>query len=186
MDALALERVDFIPAHGHPCKSAARAGQRHRRAMLELALHDHPRLAVNDIELRRGGISYTIDTLAELRNRAPRRPLCFIMGADAFASLPAWRRWRELADYAHLIIVDRKQSVDGVWNPRLRDHYATRSCSSPTRLRTQPGGFIHKAAVSVPDVSSSQIRVRLGRREDARDSLPPDVYDYIRENNLYV
>ena len=186
MDALDLQGVKFIPAHIHPHKAAAGAGERHRLAMLELALGDLPQLAVNDIELKRGGVSYTIDTLIGLRGEAPQRPLCFIMGADAFAALPSWRRWRELADYAHLVIIDRKRHDNRPGDRRLRDYYSARACSSPATLHAQPCGYIHKPAVSVPDVSSSQVRALLNRGAGAENLLPPGVYDYIRENNLYV
>lgn len=184
-EALDLEGVTFIPAHTPPHKAGAGAAPHHRTAMLRLALTPYPQLTVSDVEIRRGGISYTIDTLIELRAGDPARPFCFIMGADAFATLPAWRRWQELTEYAHLIIVDRTRQDGGRWEQRLSDYYAARSCVSPEALHTRPGGCIHKAAVSVPDVSSSQARALLNDKQDTEDVLPPGVRDYIRENNLY-
>ena len=185
MAALDLGRVDFIPAHTPPHKTGARAAPHHRLAMLARALKPYPQLAVNDVELSRGGISYTIDTLVGLRAAEPGQPLCFIMGADAFATLPSWRRWRELTEYAHLVIIDRKRQREQRWDQRLRDHYDARASASPPALRARPGGLIHKAAVSVPAVSSSQARACLKGRQNTENILPPGVHDYIRENNLY-
>ena len=186
VEALDLDRVNFIPANVPPHKAAAGAAPAHRLTMLARALKPYPQLAVDDVELRRGGISYTIDTLIELRAGDPERSLCFIMGADAFTTLPTWRRWRELTDYAHLVIIDRKQQGGQRWDQRLQDHYAGHACASSLNLRTRPGGCIHKAAVTVPDISSSQARALLNGKQDTQDVLPPGVHDYIKENSLYT
>lgn len=186
MEALDLQEVNFIPASISPLKSATGAPQQQRLAMLELALRHYPQLTVNDLELRRGGVSYTIDTLVALRREDPQQPLCFIMGLDAFNSLPAWQRWRELTDYAHLVVVDRKLQSEGCRDERLRAYYAGRAGLSAAALLARPGGLIHKAEIAVPDISSSQIRSLLRAHKDPGDRLPPGVYDYIKENNLYT
>ena len=108
------------------------------------------------------------------------------MGADAFATLPSWRRWRELTDHAHLVIIDRKRQREQCWDQRLQDHYDARASGSPLALHTRPGGLIHKAAVSVPDVSSSQARACLNGQQSTENILPPGIQDYIRDNNLYL
>ena len=185
IEALGFERVEFVPLNTPSHKTHPVAAADHRQTMLARALEPYPQLAVNDMELRRGGVSYTIDTLIELRRAQPERSFCFILGADAFASLPTWRRWRELADYAHLVIINRKQQDEGHWDQQLPSHYIARGCNSLQSLHTRPGGCIHKAAVSVPDVSSSQVRALLNGKQDAEHLLPPGVQDYIREHNLY-
>ena len=185
MEALDLQEVNFIPANIPPHKAAAATGQ-HRLAMLEQALQPYPQLVVNEVELKRGGISYTIDTLIDLRGRYARQPLCFIMGKDAFDALPAWRRWQELTDYAHLVLIDRKPRGDGPRDERMQAFYAGRACSSPATLHANTGGFIHKAAISIPDISSSQIRTRLRKRNGTVNFLPPGIHNYIKENKLYL
>ena len=186
METLDLQEVNFIPASIPPLKPAPGTPQQHRLAMLELALHRYPRLVVNDMELERGGVSYTIDTLIDLRRRKRQQPLCFIVGLDAFNSLPAWRRWSELTDHAHLVVIDRKLQHAGCVDERLQAYYAERACSSAAALHDHPGGFILKTDVAVPDISSTQIRKLLGDHKDAGNKLPPGVYDYIKENNLYA
>ena len=185
MEVLDLDGVNFIPANTPPHKAVAVAAPHHRLAMLERALKPYPQLAVDDVELRRGGISYTIDTLIELRAGNPEQSFCCIMGADAFTTLPTWRRWQELTDYAHLVIIDRKPQGEQRRDQRLQDHYAGHACASPLGLRTRPGGCIHKAAVSVPDISSSQARALLNGKQNTGNILPPGIHNYIKENNLY-
>ena len=186
METLDLQEVVFIPASISPLKTATATPPQHRLAMLEQALQRYPQLTVNDMELKRGGVSYTIDTLIELRRSNSQQSLCFIMGMDAFDSLPAWRRWQELADYAHLVVIGRKLQHEGCGDERLRTYYAERACSTAATLHVHPGGFIHKSEVSVPGISSSEIRRLLNDHESAETSLPPAVYDYIKENNLYA
>lgn len=186
METLDLQEVSFIPASISPLKSTTRTPRQHRLAMLEQALKRYPQLTVDDVELKRGGVSYTIDTLIDLRRRNPQQSLCFIMGMDAFDSLPAWRRWSELTDYAHLVVIGRKSQHERRRDDRLQAYYAERACSSAATLHIHPRGFIHRTAVSVPDISSSQIRTLLSKRKAAESRLPPGIYDYIRENNLYV
>ena len=185
IETLDLQAVCFVPANVSPLKSASGAGRKHRVEMLKRALGNQPQLAIDELELNRGGVSYTVDTLRELRRGEPHQPLCFIMGADAFDTLPAWRRWRELTDYAHLVVVGTKawRARDG--DARLHAYYAERACSSPAALHTCPGGFIHKTDVNVPAISSTRIRALLNNHEDAGNELPPGVYDYIKENKLY-
>ena len=185
VELLDLDRVNFIPANVPAHKAVVVAAPQHRLAMLERALQPYPQLAVDDIELRRGGISYTIDTLVELRAADPEQALCFIMGADAFAALPGWRRWQELADYAHLVIVDRQQWRRRRWKQCLQHHYAERACASAQALHTRPGGRIHRAALSVPAISSSRVRAALNGKKDTQELLPPGIHDYIREHCLY-
>ena len=185
MEALDLQEVNFVPAHIPPHKATAATGQ-HRLAMLEQALQPYPQLVVNDAELKRGGTSYTIDTLIDLRGRYGQQPLCFIMGKDAFDALPAWRRWQELTDYAHLVVIDRKPRNDGPRDERMRAFCAGRGCSSAAALHANPSGFVHNAAVSIPEVSSAQIRTRLRSRDDTGDFLPSGVHNYIKENRLYL
>ena len=186
MEVLDLQEVHFIPVGIPPHKSAPGAAQQHRLAMLERALRHYPQLLVNDMELKREGVSYTIDTLIDLRRGNALQPFCFIMGMDAFESLPTWRRWQELTDYAHLILIDRRRRDDRRLDERLQAHYTARSCSSPAILHAQSGGCIHKTILSIPDVSSSEIRALLSNDENTGEFLSPDVHNYIKENNLYA
>ena len=185
METLDLQEVRFIPANLPPHKPEPIATQRHRLAMLECAVTQRPQLTVNEMELERGGVSYTIDTLIDLRDKDALQPLCFIMGMDAFESLPTWRRWQDLIDYAHLILIDRKRP-DRRRDERMRDYYDARACLSPATLHANPCGYIYKTTISIPEISSSRIRGLLTNDETAGELLPAGVHHYIKENNLYV
>ncbi len=186
LDILDLQEVRFIPAHIPPHKVVASAGPQPRLAMLELALRPYPQLTSSAIEIDRGGMSYTIDTLLSLRAAAPQQSFCFILGADAFATLPSWRRWRELTDHAHLVIIDRGAARPTTWREPLREYYDARACPDAARLHERRAGCIHRAALTVPDISSSQARALLHEAGPAERLLPPGVHAYIKERQLYT
>jgi nicotinate-nucleotide adenylyltransferase len=107
-DALALDRVVLIPAALPNLRARPGTDAQHRLAMTRLAAADNPRLTVDDRELEREGVSYTVDTLAELRAKVgTRNPIWLILGADAFLRLPAWSRWLQLFDLAHIAVATR-------------------------------------------------------------------------------
>ena len=75
--------------------------------MLELALIEFPQLSLDRREIERGGKSYTVDTLADLRTEMRARPLALLAGADAFLGLPSWHQWEALFDLAHVVVIPR-------------------------------------------------------------------------------
>ena len=91
-DALALDGVRLVPAADPPHRDSPRASAADRVAMLRLAVADAPGLTVDTREITRGGKSFTVDTLADLRAEMPARPLVLLVGADAFHGFLAWHR----------------------------------------------------------------------------------------------
>ena len=91
--ALELDKVLLVPCKLPNHRSGAQASGAARLHMLELASRDEATLEVSDIELEREGVSYTVDTLAQLRKQEPNTDFVFILGQDAFSSLPQWQRW---------------------------------------------------------------------------------------------
>ncbi len=171
-----LDMVDFVPAARQPFKQhGPRADDQHRLAMLALALAEHPRLEVCDIEIARGGVSYTVDTLRELHRRHPEDELFFLMGADALRDLPQWREPREILRLALPLVVARVGEPAPDW--RLLAPLV-----DAARLDEIRRGMI---AETVAHVSSSEIRLRLAAGESVERMLAPAVADYIRQHALY-
>jgi nicotinate-nucleotide adenylyltransferase len=104
----ALDRVVFVPAAQAPLKPATtRASAADRLALLRAAVADEPRFAVSDYELRRGGVSYTIDTVRHFRTAFPGARLNWIIGADQLAQLPRWREIAALGRLVAFIVLER-------------------------------------------------------------------------------
>ena len=103
-----LDQVLFMPAGVNPLKAGRRitAGE-HRLAMVRLAIAGHPQFAVSDWELRREGLSFTVDTLEHLRAEHPEDELFFIIGADNLHILPKWRSVERIVELATILAVTR-------------------------------------------------------------------------------
>ena len=182
-DSLNLERVDLIPAAQSPLKNQATVDAVHRLAMLELAVADLHGIAADCRELDRPGPSYTVDTLEGLRHEyGAERTLVWIIGADILATLPQWSRWRQLLDFAHLVVMGRPDaephpSEVSAW---LEEHKVNKA-----GLLSRPGGGVFILAQPLLDISSSDIRAMLAAGLDPRFLLPDAVMEYISDHALF-
>ena len=179
--ALDLSEVRMVlaarPGHrGEPASSIA-----DRWAMLELGCAAHARLVPDDIELRREGESYTVATLEAVRAADPAAAPCWIMGQDAFATLPIWHRWRELLDHGNLVVVDRP----GDWREEPPEVAALVSRHERETLRPDSVGQIVRLEMPMLEVSASDIRRRVAAGQSVAHLLAGPVNTYIREHGLY-
>jgi nicotinate-nucleotide adenylyltransferase len=186
---LELDEVLFIPAHDPPHKSQdPRASAFHRFAMVALAIQDCPGYRASDMELDREGASYTADTLRALHRRGfePSR-LFFILGADAFADIAAWREFPAILDLAHFVVVARPgTTVDEALarTPALR----TRARMSPPAGRNKDvdGGMgIYLVEARTRDVASTAVRARLAEGAPIDELVPRPVARHIVAHYLY-
>jgi nicotinate-nucleotide adenylyltransferase len=163
-DRFGLDRVLLIPAAHPPHKrDGARAPYDDRVRMAEIAACCDPRFAVSRLE-EGSGRSYSIDTIEKVRERMqPEDELFFLIGADAFAEIQTWRRWRDVAAAVRFLVVSRPSAV---YTP-------------PPEVR-----FERLDTLSL-DISSSEIRRALARGERP-PSLAPEVLDYIQTHRLYI
>ena len=179
----------LVPAGDPPHRGAPHANAAHRVAMLELARAEFPRLAIDTREIGRHGKSYTVMTLESLRAEAPARPLLWIVGADAFLGLPAWHRWDELFDLAHIVVVNRPGALDGAMPSALAAQWRARATNDREALRAAPSGAIYTVDPTPQPISATAIRAELARGPDGiaavRGLLPAGVLSYIARNRLY-
>lgn len=182
---LGLESMRLIPASLPPHREAPGSNAQHRLAMLRLAAADEPSFQVDDRELRREGPSYTFDTLASLRAElGGGRPLVWAMGADAFAQLHTWHRWRELLTLGSIVVLARPGAAIPSVGPvadLLRGHI----CASHEELLEHPSGRVALVNLTPLDISATQIRRLIGRGLSPRYLLPEAVWQYIQEHQLY-
>jgi len=182
---LQLSEVRFIPCRVSPHKTAPKVSVEHRLAMLQLALEDLEGMSVDQRELHRGGPSYMVDTLTSLREELGERPICLIVGMDAFAGIHRWHRWRELLRLAHLVVASRPGAevpLRGVPGDLLQ-HFSTRQ---PRRLLEKPSGVVLLHPVTQLDISATQLRRLALKNGDLRFLTPEKVRNYIETNRLYL
>jgi nicotinate-nucleotide adenylyltransferase len=168
--------IRLLPASVPPHRPAPIASAAQRVAILRAALHGQSRLSIDTRELDRQGPSYTIDTLRELRAEQGERPLVLLLGADAFAGLPSWHRWRELFDVAHIGVLGRP-GVSPHLPEALANEAAARQATSYQDLRNTAAGRWIKLAVTPIEISATRIRELLAAGRDPRYLLPQGLFD---------
>jgi nicotinate-nucleotide adenylyltransferase len=182
MQKLALDELRILPSALPPHRPLPLASAAHRLAMAELAVRDLPGFRVDDRELHRSGLSYTVLTLESLRAEFGNVSMCLLIGADQFHAFETWHRWQEIPELAHLVVLNRPGATAG----RLPDWARGHECANLHELRETPAGRLAFLAVSPQDISATRIRAALARRDSVEGLMPMAVLDYIRNNQLYI
>jgi len=172
----ALEQVWFVPAARHPFKSDPAGTPFERRAdMLRLAIAGNPSFQLNEIEKDRPGLSYTADTLEELRRLHPDAELHFLLGSDSLPDLPKWRSPERIVAAAALVVMERP------------GHPPMSADTLRAALHLPEDVPLRMTVVDAPlmDLASRDIRRRIAAGRSVRYMLPRAVEAYIEEKRLY-
>lgn len=184
-EALRLDRVLLVPAAQPPHKSTTElAPAAHRYRMTALAVRDHPRFEVSDVEVQRSGPSYTVDTLIALRDRGR---LYLIIGSETFLDLLNWREPRRVAALARLVVVPRNGMGFDPETPAAIKVLRELGLSGfvPVGADTsEEGAPILVHASSLP-ISGSDLRRRAREGRSLAFRMPEAVVSYIRDQHLY-
>src|SRR5689334_1297921 len=170
-EACGLDRVWLIVAGSPPHKPGGRTPVGHRLEMVRIAIAGHSAFAASDIEAKRPGPHYSVETLEAIRRDHPDDELFFLIGADSLADLPTWREPERIARLATIVVVNRP-GIEEVDPERLPDF--------------GPGSF-PLAWVSIPPVgiASSDLRRRRAEGRSIRYMVPRGVEAYIEAHGLY-
>jgi nicotinate-nucleotide adenylyltransferase len=196
LDRFSLDRLYVIPCREPPHKMPTYlAPVSHRVWMIRLALPADDRLRLSEVEMRRRGPSYTIDTVNHFRDHMPAgTDLFLVMGMDAFLEIHTWKYWRQLLEAARPVVVTRWMDpgeadtdeigrMDGYINARLSADY--RFSEKHNCWRTTGGCHIHLLHAAPVMVSSSQVRRRIRDGKPVAALVPPAVNAYIDQKELY-
>ncbi len=176
-EVLRLDRVLFLPAAIAPHKLDRRASDgKVRLEMLQLAIGGNPHFAADDRELRRGGTSYTVETLAELKREIPDQELVFLMGADSLSELHTWRDPVGICQLAFVAVLAR----GGMPSPDMNLLGPYMPHASAEQLAA------HLVPMPQIEISSSDIRRRIAAGQSVRYQLHPAVAAYVAAQKLYT
>jgi nicotinate-nucleotide adenylyltransferase len=182
LDHFALDRLVFIPAAQQPLKPREQsAAAIHRLRMVQLMAGGEPRFSVDEIEITRSGLSFTVNTLEEYARRFPDSERYFLIGVDAFALLDQWRDAARVVGLAHFVVMTRVPGPEAERSGLTLESVAA-------RVRAIGG-----AAAATPqvmdlrrvDVSSTEIRERVRAGRSIRGFVTEAVEQYIEFNGLY-
>ena len=162
IEQLKLDKILFIPAFDPPHKKFLLTFH-YRWAMLKRAVDSNPLFELSNIEAKRGGKSFTIDTLSELKKEYPRDQLYFIMGTDQYAELSNWKNPAKLFQKANIVVIQRPGF------PKRR-------------FGTKKPIFLEVIQI---DIAAAEIRKRIQQNRSVRYMLPEKVWQYIIRNKLY-
>lgn len=175
-----LDRVIFVPTAIQPFKQSRQpvAGQ-HRAEMLALAVGGNPAFEVSTVELDRGGVSYTVDTLAALRATHGTDELFLMLGPDALASLPDWREPARILDLAGVIAVER-DGLDDISSAVQESRLATLLGRERAQQLTA-----NRVRVPALAIRSSDLRALVKAGRSIRYRTPRAVERFIATHGLY-
>lgn len=188
IDHLGLAGVRWIPAGQPPHRGTPQVTAQQRLEMVLRSTRKNARFSVDSAEVEAAAPSYTVHTLERLRGElGSQQLLVLLVGADAFAGLASWHRWRDLFSLAHIAISHRPGfPVETASLPHeLASEFADRRLADPALLRRQPAGGIVTFAMTQLAISATQIRKLLANGLSARYLLPDAVLDYIDLQQLY-
>jgi nicotinate-nucleotide adenylyltransferase len=175
-ESAGLDLVLFVPAAASPLKTRTLTADKHRVTMLQLASGGHEAFRVDERELARGGVSYTVDTLRALSAEFPHDELWLLIGADALRDFPRWREPAEICRLASLLAVRRGglppldfAVLEGIVSPERRAQFAAAQVAMP-----------------LIELSSSDLRARAAAGRSLRFRVPRAVEEYIRQHALYA
>ena len=168
-----LQEMLLLPDGDPPHKQPLSAGE-DRLAMVRLAIENSPGFAVSDMELRRTGTTYTVDTLVELLDQDPRRELYYIIGADTLKLFPTWKTAGKVAGLCRMLVAPRPGSdLDEIrWFQR--------------KMFADFGLVSMLLSEFGPDISSTRVRDMVRAGEDISTLVPAEVARYIQEKGLYL
>ena len=187
-ETLNLEHVYLIPAALPPHKGQRKVSPfQHRLEMTRIASAESPLLKVLDLEARREGFSYSIETLKTFHRMVqPDLDLHFVLGMDAFLEIETWKDYRSLFHYAHFVVIQRPGFPSDILEsflPTLGVAFAKKN--GENRFVAPSGYEVICMEATLMDISSTKIREKVAAGKSIRFLVPEAVKTYIDHNHLY-
>ena len=183
--SLRLAQVRFLPTGNPPHRELSLASPELRLQMVNAAIAGQSAFVVDDREMRRTGISYSVDTLLDVRTEFPQRSLCLMLGMDAFLGMPNWHRWQEIFDLAHVVVAHRPGWKAPMTGP-LGEVMVDRGTGSIHDLHQAKAGRVYVHAVTQLEISSTDLRQLIYAHRDLRYLVPDAVRELIVSTGCYA
>ena len=191
VETVGLQKMYFVPAGMPRLRHSPVASPQHRVEIVRLAIQKNPDFVLDEREIYRDGVSYSIDTVREFKQEFGEEVrLCFILGADAFIKLPEWNNWKELFNLCHFIVSTRPgytfTLIKELLSKELREECSQRWVSNTETLKKETSGLIFIASTTMLDISATSIRAHIAVGRNVRHLVPSVTVNYISKNKLYL
>lgn len=180
INELPFTQVRYVLSAYPPHRAQPVASVEHRFAMLRLALVNSDIKIADDLEIKRGGESYTVLTLEDLREQYTEQSLSLIIGADGINSFESWYRYNEILQLANIIVMHRPG-----YKVLVPEALQSHQIYDASLLQSNTCGSLFVCSVPQIDVSATEIRQRLVANQSVEDMLTKEVADYIQHHQLY-
>lgn len=191
VETVGLQKMYFVPAGIPRLRHAPVVLSQHRVEIVRLAIQKNPVFVLDEREIYRDGVSYSIDSVCEFKQEFGEEiRLCFVLGVDAFIKLTEWNNWRELFNLCHFIISTRPgymlTSINELLPKELKKECSQRWVSSADSLKNGTSGLIFIASTTMLDISATSIRAHIAAGRSVRYLVPDIAINYISANKLYL
>ena len=172
---LHLDHLFLLPCCEPVHKVGLKYSSNDRLKMLNLAVDNFSTLEIDSREINRGGGSYMIDTLCELKQIYKDEPICLIIGMDSYLKIKTWKEWQEFSKLVHLVILQRQgfKLIDSA----LDSFHTTKEVH---QLKLESNGLLYFSNCPKINISSSDIRSRIAANQNLDDLLPKSIINYLR------
>lgn len=186
LETFHLNQVIFILAATPPHKTDRPIiSTRHRWEMVKMSIADNPSFVLSDVEIRREGRSYSIETISYYhRNRGNRERLFFILGADAFCEIETWKDYSQLFTLCDFIVISRPNF--NPFNARVLQSEGFLNEGKEERFRHPSGNALYLHQVTPIGISSTELRKAIKEGRSIKYLVPKEVEGYIRKHRLYL
>ena len=187
-----LERVIFVPTNITSNKEKISQSPKKRLEMINIAINNHKKFGVSDIEMKRGGISYSYDTIIQFKKLYPNDDLYFIIGMDTYFDLKNWKNGEFLFDMVNFIVINRNNikfnpknliKLTSFLPDKIKD--GINIDHKNKRFITSKNKYINFFQITRMDISSTIIRNNFKKNISNLYLLPKDVINYIINNKMY-
>lgn len=168
-----LDEIWLVPCFSHPLHKHMSLPL-HRLRMTEMLVTES--IKISDFEIKRQGVSYTVDTLEAFKKKYKENSFTLIIGSDQLVIFPKWKRWEDIVTHYKVIIVPRETNISGI-----EEHMKKYIFSSVKKNKIQ---LLEKNCI-ITNVSSTQIRSRVKERKTIKDLVNGKVESYIKKHKLY-
>lgn len=191
-DILFLDKIVFIPTFIHPQKKKkGMVEAKHRFKMLKLATEDNSNFEVSNVELKRGGPSYSIDTLRHLYKTLKNKDLYFILGTENFSRITTWKDYEQLFEYSNFTVIARPgvrfKDFGSLIPFEIRDYFRySNSNGESVFFQHRNGNQLIFVKIRGINLSSTKVRELVKGKKSIRYFVPDKLLEYIISNNLFM
>ena len=173
---LSIDRLFMLPCFEPVHKNSLHYTSQQRLQMLNLAIKEFTNLEIDTQEILRGGSSFMIDTLLDLKESFKDESICLIIGMDSFINFKTWKNWDEFSKLIHLIVLPR----DGV-QPVSKTLTTFETVENIDKLKSNSSGHLYFSNSQMIDISSSAIRGKIAANQNLDNLLPISIINFLKK-----